>query len=173
MKLRESVQPSMGWKRALIYWRHRMFRTGDSTYRITAGLASGVAVSFSPILGTHLAQGFLLSWLVRGNFLAMFVGTAFGNPSTLPFLFWIDYKIGINLFDLFGNAEAVALPQDYTWAIILHEPMKLLLPLLAGSIISGLISWPVSYLLLCWPVRMMRTVYVRRYLQGREPGDIS
>lgn len=172
-KIRKTIWPSRGWRRALIYWRHRIFRTGDSTYRITAGLASGIAVSFSPFIGTHVLQAVALAWMVRGSLLAAFIGTAIGNPSTLPFLFWIDYKIGINLFDLFGHAETVALPQDYTWTIIVHEPLKLLLPLTAGSIICGLVSWPLSYILLCGPVRIMRTVYMKRYLQNRKPGALS
>ena len=162
-KLRESVWPSMGWGRALAYWRHRVFRTGDSACRITAGLSSGVAVSFSPFIGTHVLQAFAVAWTVRGSLLAAFIGTAIGNPSTLPFLFWIDYRIGTGLFDLFGRAETMALPQDYTWAVIVREPLKLLLPLTAGSVVCGLVSWPLSYILLFGPVRSMRALYEQRY----------
>lgn len=162
-KIRETLWPSMGWRRALIYWRHRVFRTGDSSYRITAGLASGVAISFSPFIGTHVIQAFALAWLVRGSLLAAFIGTAVGNPSTLPLLFWIDYKIGINLFNLFGHAETVALPQNYTWTIIIREPLKLLMPLTLGSMICGLAAWPLSYAVLFYPVRSMRALYRQRY----------
>src|SRR5687768_11738955 len=91
-KIRQGLWPSMGWGRTLRYYRHRVFRTGDSTYRITAGLASGMAVSFSPFIGTHVGQGLALAWLLRASLLASFIGTALGNPATYPFIFWAAYK---------------------------------------------------------------------------------
>src|SRR5688500_14904919 len=69
-KTKEALWPTMGWMRTFNYYRHRMFRMGDSTYRITSGLATGIAVSFTPFLGTHLIQAFFLCWMFRSSWVA-------------------------------------------------------------------------------------------------------
>lgn len=177
-RMRESIWPTMGWKRALHYYKHRILRTGDSTYKITAGLAAGIGVSFSPFLGTHFVQGLVLSLLLRGNWVAMFVGTAFGNPWTLPFLFALNYKIGVFLCGLFGFGDFVALPVDVTQDGILDDssafvtymfdhPLKFLLPMVVGGYTCCFASLPVSYALLYYPVRRARLVYRLQRLRRR------
>ncbi len=158
-KIKEAVWPSMGWRRAFDYWWHRVFRTGDSTYRITAGLASGVAVSFNPFLGTHVFQGFFVAWLVRANWIAAFIGTGFGNTLTMPFLLWLAYMTGAWILGVLGLADAAALPHDFTFSVILDEPLRLLLPLTLGGYTCGLIAWLLTYGLLYFPVRTAQRIY--------------
>lgn len=168
--IRESVWPSQGWARTFHYYRHRVFRTGDSTYRITAGLASGAAVSWSPFLGTHFAQAVFLSWLLRANMLAGFIGTAWGNPWTFPMIFWVSYTLGVAICGFFGISDFVALPTgmdfDYflgqPWEFIKYlfaHPLKLLLPLTLGGYLCGIFFWPLAYGVLYYPVRAARTAY--------------
>lgn len=160
----------MGWARTLNYYRHRIFRTGDSTYRIAAGLASGAAVSWSPFLGTHFAQAVLLSWLLRANVIAGFIGTAIGNPWTFPAMFWTSYTLGVMICAPFGLGETIALPEgmDFTyflaepWEFIEYlfgHPLKLLLPLTVGGYLCALLFWPIAYGLLYYPVRGARKAY--------------
>lgn len=177
-KVRESLWPSMGWRRTGRYYRHRLFRTGDSTYRIAAGLASGVAVSFSPFLGTHFVQAVTLSWLVRGSLVAGFVGTAAGNPWTFPFIFWLIYQTGIWFCGLWGLQGFVTLPDaldqlrflEHPMAFIKYmmaNPLKLLLPLTIGGYLWVLLSWPLAYGLLYYPVRLARRAYERYHRHRR------
>lgn len=169
-KLREAIWPSMGWVRTFHYFRHRIFRTGDSTYKITAGLASGAAVSFTPFLGTHFFQAALLSWIFRGNIIAGFVGTAVGNPWTFPFMFIAEYKTGAWVCGLFGLAGFDNLPPYFssegfiTEASVfvqhlLSHPVSLLLPMTVGGYLCAALIWPFSYLLLYYPVRTARKAY--------------
>lgn len=177
-KLREALWPSQGWRRTISYYRHRIFRTGDSTYRIAAGLASGAAVSWSPFLGTHFVQAIFLSWLLRANLLAGFAGTALGNPTTFPVMFWISYSLGAALCGLIGLGDAVALPpgMDFEWfahhpmpflAFLFHHPLKLLLPLTLGGYLCALLCWPVAYAALYFPVRAARAGWAMRYARRR------
>jgi uncharacterized protein (DUF2062 family) len=175
---RESVWPTQGWRRTISYYWHRLFRTGDSTYKITAGLASGVAVSWTPFLGTHFLQAMCLSWLLRANVLASFVGTIWGNPWTFYFIFMFTYKLGVWICGLFGldaygglppyldYAYFMDAPLDFIKAMLAH-PMQLLLPLVIGGYLSALLVWPLSYALLYWPVRLLRRAYrvqrIRRF----------
>jgi len=169
-RMREALWPTMGWLRAYNYYRHRLFRRGDSTYRITAGLASGVAVSFTPFLGTHSGQGILLAWLLRSSMLAGWAGTIFGNPTTFPFIFWLTYKVGIFFCGLMGLDAYTALPNDAALGHYLKHPMEfltllwkhpwqLLLPLTIGGYLVAFIAWPLSYFALYYPVKGAQHTY--------------
>ncbi len=152
----------MGMPRTLHYWWHRVFRTGDSTYRITAGLASGVAASFNPLIGTHVIQAFFLAWLLRASWIAAFLGTAIINPTTIFFAFWLSYKTGVWALGLFGMEEFAMLPQTMSWAAIKSEPMRLALPMIVGGYMCGAMAWPLTYAVFYFPVRTARRLYDRR-----------
>lgn len=169
-KAQEAIWPSMGWGRALEYYRHRLFRSGDSTYRITAGLATGGAISFVPLIGTHLIQAALLGLVLRSSYIAAFIGTALGNPFTFPILFSLAYKVGVIIFGVFGWTDILALPDfmtreyfseqpwefmKYLWA----HPLQLFVPMLVGGYICALLFWPAAYLLLYYPVHTMQKAY--------------
>lgn len=147
-----------------------MFRTGDSTYKITAGLATGAAVSWTPFFGTHFIQAIFFSWIIRANMLAGFIGTSWGNPWTFYFMFWAGYKLGVYICSLFGLADFVAIPPDFNlqyfmanplefFSYLLQNPLKLLLPITLGGYLCGLMFWPVAYILLFYPVRSARAAY--------------
>ncbi len=161
--LREMIWPSMGWRRVINYFYHRLFRRSDSNYRITGGLATGVAVSFTPLLGLHFVQAILFAHIMRQSKIAAMVGTFWGNPWTLPPMFYLDYKVGAWLMNLFWAGGFVALPPSHTLSHLLTDPMRLFVPLLIGGIICAIIFWHISYLILYYPVRSMQHAYnVRR-----------
>lgn len=168
--LKEMMWPSMGWVRAIDYYRHRLFRGGDSIYRVTAGLATGISVSFTPLLGTHFIQGFFFTWILRGSLLASAIGTVFGNPWTFPFIFFLTYKTGVWVCALFGYDIRMILPEDSTLSdyhtnpigfihMITAYPWRMFLPLMIGGYTLAVLSWPVSYGILYYPVRMMHQAY--------------
>ena len=76
----------------------KVYRIRDFPESVAIGLSWGVAVSFTPLLGFHLIICYLGTWLMRGNLIAATVGTIIGNPLTFPFLFYINYKIGLSFF---------------------------------------------------------------------------
>ncbi len=169
-KLREACWPSMGWWRTGCYFYHRILRGADSTYRITAGLSLGVAVSFIPLIGTHIIQAAFLSVLIRASWLASVVGTVWGNPWTFPFLFWMSYKTGVFVCSLFGFSDFVALPDfmtsDYFFAeptafmaYLFGNPLRLFLPMVLGGYICAILFWPVIYAILYYPVKKAQTLY--------------
>jgi uncharacterized protein (DUF2062 family) len=86
--------PSIGWRRWLVYMRHRLGRLPGTPYSIAAGFACGAAVSFTPLVGFHFFLGGVWAWLVRANILASAIGTAVGNPWTFPFIWIWLYKLG-------------------------------------------------------------------------------
>jgi uncharacterized protein (DUF2062 family) len=158
-KIKESVWPTMGWNRTVAYLRHRVFRRAQSPYQVTAGLAIGMAISFTPLLGTHLFQALFFAWLFRVNMIAAAVGTAFGNPWTFPILFWIAYQGGFFVFNFFGAAGHMTLPDPLTWSYLLDNPLDLFLPMLVGGYLCSAIFTPLLYILLYYPIKGMQRAY--------------
>ncbi len=153
------IWPTMTWRRMAAYFQHRLFRTSDSTYRVAGGLAMGVAVSFTPLLGLHIAQALLYAHLFRQSKVASLIGTLGGNPWTLPVMFYGDYKLGVFLMELFWDGRFAALPAEHSLESFLSNPVGLFLPLLLGGLICAFVSWFVFYGLLFYPVRYMQGLY--------------
>jgi len=78
--------------------KYRLTKIKDFPESVAVGMAWGVSVSFTPLLGFHLIICYLGTWLMRGNIIAATVGTVIGNPWTFPFIFYLDYKIGTTIF---------------------------------------------------------------------------
>jgi uncharacterized protein (DUF2062 family) len=183
---REAVWPSMGWRRTMQYYQHRLFRAGDSTYRIAAGLATGAAVSFTPFLGTHLAMTVFITWLLRASVVAAVIGTAVGLPPFLPFIFWLDYKVGVWVCGLFGLRGLRHEPGNDTFSQhgdnamamlrwLFAHPLHLLLPLSVGGILCALTVWPLTYFVLYRPIRSAQVAYrlqrLKRYRKKEASHD--
>ncbi len=135
----------MGWFRTAHYMRHRLVRMPDRLYSLASGMATGISVSFSPILGTHFVQCLLICWLTRGNIVAAFIGTIFGNPSTFPLIFPLDYYVGTKVLEFFGAEEFASLPDHLSLSYLLAHPVKLMLPLTVGGYICAILVWLPAY----------------------------
>lgn len=147
-KTRNVLWPRMGWHRTLHYFKYRLLRLQDSPSKVARGVAAGVAISFVPLPGTHLAQVILLSWAIKGNILAAIIASWVGNPWTFPPMWYLAYVVGMTLFRLFGW-ETVDMPAHLTWHDIwfalTHDPYHLILPWVVGGYIVCLIAWPITY----------------------------
>jgi uncharacterized protein (DUF2062 family) len=91
----------------------RVTRLSGTPHSIAAGAACGVAISFTPFIGFHLIGAFLLSWLVRGNYIAAAVGTLVGNPWTVPLIGVATYKLGHVLL----GTPAIEIEQAHLWSL--------------------------------------------------------
>lgn len=148
--VKELFWPSMGWMRAIKYTRLRLIRLSDSSHNIALGLSIGVAISFTPLLGTHFIQAGLICYAVRANFISSLIGTFAGNPWTFPFMWWAGISLGSYLFNLFGLPAESALPDDITlgivWDLIKNDPFRIFAPWFVGGYLLGLMSIAVTYL---------------------------
>ncbi len=148
-KIKESLWPSMGWQRAFTYLKHRIIRLKDSPHRIASGLAIGVAISFSPLIGTHFIQCVILCYIFRANMLASFLGTVVGNPTTFPFIWWISYELGAHILKAFGMEGLTGMPAHIdandVWDIFKTQFTGVFWPWMLGGYILAVISWFPSY----------------------------
>ena len=132
---------------------------------LSLGLATGIAISFTPFIGLHALLAIFISWVIGGSMAAALIGTLFGNPWTFPFIWYFTFEIGqfINYGFLSYEEEfsfKVIKKEISTLLVILKniiifanifeleenvEKLKLIPFMIVGSIPLVFISWILSY----------------------------
>jgi hypothetical protein len=154
--LGQLIWPRSGWRRASVYFSHRVRRLPGSPYNIAAGFAFGVAVSFTPLIGLHFVLAVVGAWIFGGNLIASALGTAIGNPWTFPLIWIASYRLGAWIM---GIDSDTMLPEGLTMAFIRDNFMAVFVPMLIGGLIMAVVAWFGSF----WLVRRA----VARYQQMR------
>lgn len=145
-KLRDFIWPRSGWKRSLLYLKHRILRLPHSARDISMGLAAGCVVSWTPTLGVQILQCFIFCKITRANFFASVVGTVFGNPWTFPILFWIAHIVGSYFLEITGLYKYFLLMGADTVVSPDHEyEMVAYIPTLVGGYIMAVLTFPIFY----------------------------
>lgn len=80
-----------GFKR---YFMGRLRSLNGEPSSIAAGVAWGVAVTFTPFVGLHALMAMSIAWISGASVLAAAVGTVVGNPWTFPFIWLAVYYTG-------------------------------------------------------------------------------
>jgi len=78
-------------------------RMKGSPRDLAAGLATGLAISFTPFIGLHTLLAILLAWIISASMAAAIIGTLFGNPWTFPFIWYLTYEVGQFLYQGLGS----------------------------------------------------------------------
>ena len=121
--------------------KYKIIKIKDFPESVAIGIAWGVSVSFTPLLGFHLIICYLGTWLMRGNLIAATVGTIIGNPWTFPIIFYIDFKLG----SYFLNVTKI---EEFSLEILINNFEIFFLPTLFGSIPFAIVSWFITYYLI-------------------------
>ena len=168
--------PAAGFRRAGRYLLHRLSRLPGTPYALAGGFACGAAASFTPFVGLHFILAALIAWITRANILASAIGTAVGNPWTLPFIWiWIHSlgnwmgvgSPGINVTELdfphlFGQLAEALLNGNFSAVIDIAGPV--LWPMFVGGIPTAIGVWILFY----FPLRRIVESYQQRRIEGRK-----
>jgi uncharacterized protein (DUF2062 family) len=156
-RMRGWLWPYIGWRRASRYLLMRIQRMPGTPHGIAAGLASGVAVSFTPFLGFHFLLAFALTWALGGNYLAAVIGTVVGNPWTFPLILAAAYELGCLIV---GRAPSGLVDlANLSWEHLWGDAWRLLWPMTVGSLPLAGLAWIVTYFPL---VRVIAVFQARR-----------
>ncbi len=139
------LRPQMG--RLSRYAWKRLLRLKASPHAIAAGVAVGVAISFTPLVGFHLILAAAITWLLRGNIIAAWIATLVGNPWTFPFLWSASYMCGKLALD--GTLAATAFDMQR----ILADPVSVLAPVFWPTTLGGILLGAAIALVTYWPVQ--------------------
>ena len=88
---------------------------------LSLGLATGIAVSFTPFIGLHALLAIFISWIIGGSMAAALIGTLFGNPWTFPFIWYFTFEIG-----QFINYGFLSYEEEFSFRVIKKEVSTLL-----------------------------------------------
>ena len=138
------------------YMLLRLYRMRGTPHSIAAGLACGVAISFTPFVGMHFVLAGTVAFLLRANVLASAIGTVAGNPWTFPFIWIATLYTGrrilggtylnvtdIDFFHFFQNAMRALMTFDFS--AFIHDVWPILWPMIIGSIPFYVVAWGVTY----------------------------
>ncbi len=117
----------------------KIFRIKDFPESVAIGLAWGVSISFTPLLGLHLIICYSGTILMGGNLIAATVGSVIGNPWTFPFFFYFAYKLGLLFF--FSPLEKY----EFKIKFLIENFQDLYFPTLVGSLPIAIIVWLITY----------------------------
>lgn len=145
-QLRGWLWPHIGWRRLGVYAVKRLTRLPGTPHSLAAGLACGVAISFTPFIGLHLILSVLLAYLLRAHLIAAAAGTLIGNPWTFPFIWVSTFKLGQMVL---GSPAAEAAPvEHWTFDKLVGDVGALIWPMTIGGILLGLMAGLSTYLVL-------------------------
>ena len=160
-----SIKIFFAFSRTKKYISLSIKRIKGTPQALSLGLATGIAVSFTPFIGLHALLAIFISWVIGGSMAAALIGTLFGNPWTFPFIWYFTFEIGqfINYGFLsyeeefsFKNIKKeistllVILKNIIIFANIPEleenvEKLKLIPFMIVGSIPLVFITWILSY----------------------------
>jgi len=121
------------------FLKMKLYRIRDFPESVAIGLAWGVAISFTPVLGFHLIICYLGTVMMRGNLIAATVGSVIGNPWTFPFFFYMAYKLGLSF--IYNPLESY----EFTLSFLIENFNQLFFPTLLGSIPIAISVWFITY----------------------------
>jgi uncharacterized protein (TIGR03546 family) len=164
------------FQRLLIWVRDELIRIahiGDTPHSIAMGTACGILIGFTPLYGIKTILALFLAWIVRGNKLAAAIAVTLHDLllPVLPAIFYYEYKLGYWMMRLPPVSEAEI--NKHTFKLLEHFSWKTLVgigePMLLGSIVIGLVSFPATYFITRYFVIVYRAAKARRLEGGTLP----
>lgn len=158
-RLLNLIWPNGGWKRYGQYILLRLKRLKGTPKEIAAGVACGVAISFTPFVGFHFMLAAITAWFVNGNILASAIGTAAGNPWTFPFIWMAVLYTGRSLLGMGSAAadnhiqfiavfeKAARALMTFDFRLFISDVWPILWPMIVGCVPFYIVAWFGSYYL--------------------------
>jgi uncharacterized protein len=87
----------------------RFLRIRGNPNEIAWGLAAGIMVGMTPLIGLHTIIVLFIAALFKWNKISAVIGVYITNPFTAPIVYTLTYYIGAKII---GNGNTFSLPQD-------------------------------------------------------------
>ena len=119
----------------------------DTPHRISIAFAVGIFVGMSPLLGIHTLLGLALAYVFRLNKLVTIAGVYVTNPWTIipiyTFSTWVGARC-LGMTSIFPDIDW----RNITFGMVLKDLGPLLLPFVVGTVLIGVLSSAISYVLI-------------------------
>lgn len=113
------------------YFEYKVLHIEDSPRKIALGLAIGLFIAWTPLVGLHILLAIVFSTLFRANKFAAFVSIWVSNIFTFFIIYYPAYLLGAFLFHIFAPDRGLSHQQ------VIEALNKLLSP---GNMITGFLT---------------------------------
>jgi uncharacterized protein (DUF2062 family) len=126
----------------------------------------GLFCAFLPLPGQTLIAA-LLALGLRTNLPLAVALIWISNPLTIPPMFYLTYLLGTRIL---GSQEAPDLTVELSWEWITAQGAAIWTPLLTGSLVAGIVSGLVAYLLILylWRWKVIKNWEYRKQVRLRK-----
>ena len=120
----------------------RLMRLKGEPKEVAGGMAIGVFVGMTPTVPLHTVLAVLIALILKRSKLAAALGVWVANPFMLPFIYFLDYKVG----QLLTGADAPSLAiSNFSIANLVDLGWSISFPLFFGGVITGILCAIPSY----------------------------
>lgn len=120
----------------------RLLRLKGQPQEVAGGVAIGVFVGMTPTVPLHTVLAVLIALILKKSKLAAALGVWVANPFCLPFIYFLDYKVG----QLLTGAKAPTLAlSNFSIANLVELGWSISYPLLFGGLVTGILCAIPSY----------------------------
>jgi hypothetical protein len=146
--MEKNSETQKSFKYYISYYTQKIIRSfkelhGNPHY-LAMGMGIGVFVGMTPIFPFHTIISVPLAHIFRGSKRAALLGVWISNPLTLPFCYYISYKVGMLILDKPSLFKSLKLTS-------LHDFLSLGLEvgwvMLLGGLILGVILGFLAYMI--------------------------
>ena len=141
---------------------HKLMQIRDTPHAIAGGLALGVLIGFTPLLGLKTLIAVLLAWLFRCSKLSAAIGVTFHDILWLVWPLILRWQYVIGFWLIHHHLPPKFAPKHLRMGELMHwKTLGLLWPTFIGSIIMAL---PLA--LICYAIALQ---VVTRYQARAHP----
>lgn len=175
-----SEKVSQYWKNAKEFCVYRILHADDPPHRLALGIAVGMFVTFTPLIGFQMMLSVFLAWLLRANKLVGIPLVWISNPFTIIPIYYPCYQLGCAILgEKVVNSKWSHLGTE--WQHLIADPattwgvkvrfwweglMDFIGPLCLGCLIVGTFLAVASYYV---SLLMIRSYRLRRWGQLMPP----
>jgi uncharacterized protein (DUF2062 family) len=137
--------------------RKRVYLWSFRSTEVVPALYAGWVLTLMPVMSIQIAIACVLSFLFRANIMVLVALQFVSTPFTVPFLWYIDYKVGEFFVNILGTEGVQVIRQAYEQASFkevkdffthgFEQGMRYFLTTTLGGIILGVIIGHLSALL--------------------------
>jgi uncharacterized protein (DUF2062 family) len=94
--------------------RKRAYLWSFRTTEAVPALYAGWVLTMLPVMGGQIPIACIMALLFRANIMILVALQFVSTPFTVPFLWWLDYKVGYFITNLFGTEHIKSIEQSYS-----------------------------------------------------------
>ncbi len=132
------------WRRAGRYFYLRFTHQKGDPKKIAGGMAIGVFIGLTPTIPLHTVLAVSLAFIFGQSKLAAALGAWVANPPMIPFIYFLDFKVG----QLITGATVLSfVPANFSLRHLIAMGWGISYPLFIGGFVTGILLAVPSYLI--------------------------